>query len=98
MSEITIASLERRILVLESEKQTLGGQLSINGEFQLEAFKLLLERMKNEHGVSIVTRIKNGVQTITRAFLKESDAQKYKAFLLQNEIGATYQIRRISVE
>nr|UVM95132.1 MAG: hypothetical protein [Bacteriophage sp.] len=48
MSKITIASLERRILVLESEKQTLGGQLSINGEFQLEAFKLLLERMKDE--------------------------------------------------
>ena len=46
MSKITIASLERRIQVLESEKQTLGGQLSINGEFQLEAFKLLLERMK----------------------------------------------------
>ena len=46
MPKITIASLERRILVLESEKQTLGGQLSINGEFQLEAFKLLLERMK----------------------------------------------------
>lgn len=42
MPEITIASLERRILVLESEKQTSGGQLSINGEFQLEAFKLLL--------------------------------------------------------
>lgn len=48
MPKITIASLERRILVLESEKQTLGGQLSINGEFQLEAFKLLLERMKDE--------------------------------------------------
>lgn len=32
MPKITIASLERRILVLESEKQTLGGQLSINGE------------------------------------------------------------------
>ena len=46
MPKITIASLERRILVLESEKQTLGGQLSINGEFQLAAFKLLLERMK----------------------------------------------------
>lgn len=42
MPKITIASLEHRILVLESEKQTLGGQLSINGEFQLEAFKLLL--------------------------------------------------------
>ena len=42
MPKITIASLERRILVLESEKQTLGGQLSINGEFQLEAFKRLL--------------------------------------------------------
>lgn len=42
MPEIAIASLERRILVLESEKQTLGGQLSINGEFQLEAFKMLL--------------------------------------------------------
>lgn len=42
MPKITIASLERRILVLESEKQTLGGQLSINGEFQLEAFKQLL--------------------------------------------------------
>lgn len=48
MPKTTIASLERRILVLESEKQTLGGQLSINGEFQLEAFKLLLERMKAE--------------------------------------------------
>lgn len=45
MPKITIASLERRILVLESEKQTLGGQLSINDEFQLEAFKLLLERI-----------------------------------------------------
>lgn len=42
MPKITIASLERRIQALESEKQTLGGQLSINGEFQLEAFKLLL--------------------------------------------------------
>ena len=42
MPKITIASLERRILVLESEKQTLGGQLPINGEFQLEAFKQLL--------------------------------------------------------
>lgn len=46
MPKITITTLERRIQVLESEKQTLGGQLSINGEFQLEAFKLLLERMK----------------------------------------------------
>lgn len=46
MPKITIASLERRILVLESEKQTLGGQLSINGEFQLEAFKLLLDKLK----------------------------------------------------
>ena len=42
MPKITIPSLERRIQVLESEKQTLGGQLSINGEFRLEAFKLLL--------------------------------------------------------
>lgn len=42
MPKITIASLERRIQVLESEKQTLGGQLSINGEFQLEALKQLL--------------------------------------------------------
>lgn len=48
MPKITIASLERRILVLESEKQTLGGQLSINGEFQLEAFKLLLNKLKEE--------------------------------------------------
>lgn len=48
MLKITIASLERRILVLESEKQTLGGQLSINGEFQLEAFKLLLWKLKEE--------------------------------------------------
>lgn len=48
MPKITIASLERRILALESEKQTLGGHLSINGEFQLETFKLLLERMKAE--------------------------------------------------
>lgn len=51
MPKITIASLERRILVLESEKQTLGGQLSINGEFQLEAFKLLLGIMKQEPNV-----------------------------------------------
>ncbi len=42
MPKITIASIERRVRVLESEKQTLGGQLSINGEFQLEAFKQLL--------------------------------------------------------
>lgn len=48
MPKITIASLERRILVLESEKQTLSGQLSISGEFQLEAFKMLLERMNDE--------------------------------------------------
>ncbi|HCP0786360.1 TPA: hypothetical protein OCP62_004393 [Escherichia coli] len=46
MPKITIASLERRIMVLESEKQTLGGQLSINGEFQLEAFKLLLDKLR----------------------------------------------------
>lgn len=48
MPKITIASLGHRILVLESEKQTLGGQLSINGEFQLEAFKLLLGKLKEE--------------------------------------------------
>lgn len=48
MPKITIASLENRILVLESEKQTLGGQLSINGEFQLAAFKLLLVKLKEE--------------------------------------------------
>lgn len=48
MPKITITSLERRIQVLESEKQTLGGQLSINGEFQLEAFKLLLVKLKEE--------------------------------------------------
>lgn len=48
MPKITIASLERRITVLESEKQTLGGQLSINGEFQLEAFRILLGVMKQE--------------------------------------------------
>lgn len=48
MPKITIASLERRILALESEKQTLGGQLPINGEFQLEAFKLLLGELKEE--------------------------------------------------
>lgn len=48
MPKITITSLERRIQVLESEKQTLGGQLSINGEFQLAAFKLLLVKLKEE--------------------------------------------------
>lgn len=48
MPKITTASLERRISMLEIEKQVLNGQLSINGEFQLAAFKLLLERMKNE--------------------------------------------------
>lgn len=68
MPKITIASLERRILVLESEKQTLGGQLSINGEFQLEAFKMLLERMKAdekpcEHDYYI--RVAGGSRRIT---------------------------------
>ena len=48
MPKITIASLERRILVLESEKQTLGGQLSINGEYQLAAFKVLLMLLRGE--------------------------------------------------
>lgn len=48
MPKITIASLERRISMLELEKQVLNGQLSLNGEFQLEAFKLLLEHMKDE--------------------------------------------------
>ena len=42
MPKITIASLERRISMLELEKQVLNGQLSLNGEFQLEAFKELL--------------------------------------------------------
>lgn len=42
MPKITIASLERRISMLELEKQVLNGQLSINGEFQLAAFKQLL--------------------------------------------------------
>lgn len=46
MPKITIASLERRIMELESEKRMGWGQLSISGDFQLEAFKLLLERMK----------------------------------------------------
>lgn len=68
MPKITIASLERRILVLESEKQTLGGQLSINGEFQLEAFKLLLDKLKEgekpcEHDYSI--RVVGGSRHIT---------------------------------
>lgn len=68
MPKITIASLERRIMVLESEKQTLGGQLSINGEFQLEAFKLLLGRMGAdekpcEHDYCI--RVVGGVRCIT---------------------------------
>lgn len=49
MPKITIASLERRILVLESEKQTLGGQLSINGEFQLDAFKMLLDKLREDY-------------------------------------------------
>ena len=52
MPKITIASLERRILVLESEKQTLGGQLSINGEFQLEAYKELLEAFKELQAIA----------------------------------------------
>lgn len=51
MPKITIASLERRIQVLESEKQTLGGQLSINGEFQLAAFKELLAIKTQEPNV-----------------------------------------------
>lgn len=68
MPRITIASLERRILVLESEKQTLGGQLSISGEFQLEAFKLLLDKLKAdekpcEHEYYI--RVVGGAQRIT---------------------------------
>lgn len=48
MPKITIASLERRIFMLEIEKQVLNGPLPIDREFQLAAFKLLLERMKNE--------------------------------------------------
>lgn len=48
MPKITIASLERRISMLEIEKQVLNGQLSINGEFQLEAFRILLGVMKQE--------------------------------------------------
>lgn len=48
MPKITIASLERRIFMLELEKHTLDGQLSINGEFQLEAFKMLLGKLKEE--------------------------------------------------
>lgn len=68
MPKITIASLENRIMVLESDKQTLGRQLSINGEFQLEAFKLLLERMKAdekpcEHDYYI--RVVGGARRIT---------------------------------
>lgn len=68
MPKITIASLERRIMVLESEKQTLGGQLSINGEFQLEAFKLLLDKLKEgekpcEHDYYI--RVVGGSRRIT---------------------------------
>lgn len=68
MPKITIASLERRILVLESEKQTLGGQLSINGEFQLEAFKLLLERMKADEKPCVhdyCIRVVGGARHIT---------------------------------
>lgn len=67
MPKITIASLERRILVLESEKQTLGGQLSINGEYQLAAFKVLLMLLRGEEerlhlvdGVHRVTCLKCG--------------------------------------
>lgn len=48
MPKITIASLERRISMLEIEKRVLNWQLSINGEFQLEAFKLLLEELRNK--------------------------------------------------
>lgn len=48
MPKITIASLERRIFMLELEKHTLDGQLSINGEFQLGAFKQLLDKLKEE--------------------------------------------------
>ena len=48
MPKITITSLERRIQVLESEKQTLGGQLSINGEYQLATFKVLLMLLRGE--------------------------------------------------
>lgn len=68
MPKITIASLERRIQELESEKQTLGGQLSINGEFQLEAFKLLLDKLRAdekpcEHDYCI--RVVGGSRRIT---------------------------------
>lgn len=51
MPKITIASLERRISMLELEKQVLNGQLSINGEFQLAAFKELLAIKKQEPNV-----------------------------------------------
>lgn len=51
MPKITIASLERRISMLEIEKQVLNGQLSINGEFQLAAFKELLAIKTQEPNV-----------------------------------------------
>lgn len=68
MPKITIASLERRISMLEIEKQVLNGQLSINGEFQLEAFKLLLDKLKAdekpcEHDYFI--RVVGGARRIT---------------------------------
>ena len=46
----------------------------------------------------LVIRTKNGVQTVTRAFFKESDAHEYKSYLQKNEIGATYHVMTIKVE
>lgn len=46
----------------------------------------------------LVIRTKNGVQTVTRAFFKESDAHEYKSYLQKNEISATYHVMTIKVE
>lgn len=55
MPKITIASLERRIMVLESEKQTLGGQLSINGKYSKATQELIAAKLEIEH----LTRVRD---------------------------------------
>ena len=45
MAKVTKESLERKISILECDKRTWG-ELSLNAEYQLEAYKMLLQRQQ----------------------------------------------------
>ena len=47
MAKVTKESLERKISTLECDERTWG-ELSLNAEYQLEAYKMLLERIEKE--------------------------------------------------